>query len=330
MWREARAARVRLAANPHYWDTSRGPYLKEVVFRNDVPPAQALELVCTTEGEFDLVTEVPHAEAARVKGSRFARLATIDPVRAVAGVINRDAAGLPFADVRARQALNHAVDRDRLVREALAGYGDPLGGLTPACAAPRPLRSSPYEHDPRKAAELWRAAGGGTRPIRIAAFADWAAVARRAAADLREALGVGAEVTVHDREGELQLRKRLAERAGPHPWDVLVLMQGCQAAESVALELHRAFAGETGEYRAGPVVPAFEAGYARLTRQTAVADRVAFTQRLDRLVYDEALALFLCAPHALYAVNREVTFAPYRTTFELAGCRVSRRHWSRR
>ncbi len=35
------------------------------------------------------------------------------------------------------------------------------------------------------------------------------------------------------------------------------------------------------------------------------------------------MALFLCAPQALYAVNKHVDFTAYRTTFELPECRVS-------
>ena len=271
VWREARAAEVNLAANPHYWNARRGPRLREVVFRNDVPPARALDLVCDGEGEFDIVTGVPPAEAARVRASKFARLVTVDAVRAIAGVINRDAAGLPLNDVRARRALNHAVDRGRLVKGTMAGYTDPLAGLAPPCAVPRLTRLSPYAHDPRKAIALWREVGGGAqvRALRVAAFADCAAAAEHAAADVRAALGLGTEVTVLDRAAELEAREALADRRGPSPWDLLALTQGCQAVESVPLELHRAFVGETGEYRAGPAVPAFDAGFAELCRQTS-------------------------------------------------------------
>ncbi len=52
--------------------------------------------------------------------------------------------------------------------------------------------------------------------------------------------------------------------------------------------------------------------------------------RIDKFVYEEALALFLCAPQALYAVNKQVDFVAYRTTFELAECRVRSEHGSRR
>jgi peptide/nickel transport system substrate-binding protein len=116
----------------------------------------------------------------------------------------------------------------------------------------------------------------------------------------------------------------------PREWDILILEQTAQAADGVALELHRAFVGEAGEYRAGPVVPAFEKRYAELVRETNRLKLAHGSHQLDKLVHDAALALFLCAPEALYAVNRHVDLTPYRTTFELAETRVSADHWSRR
>ena len=52
--------------------------------------------------------------------------------------------------------------------------------------------------------------------------------------------------------------------------------------------------------------------------------------RLDRLAYDDALAVFLASPQALYAVNEHVSFVAHRATFELAETEVSEQHWSRR
>lgn len=64
--------------------------------------------------------------------------------------------------------------------------------------------------------------------------------------------------------------------------------------------------------------------------QTAKPRLAQVSDQIDRVVYSEALALFLCAPQALYAVNKHVDFTPYRTTLELPECRVSEKHWSRR
>ena len=55
---QPRSERLVLEANPDHWNLERGPRLERVVFRNDLSPAEALDLVCTTEGEVDVVTEV--------------------------------------------------------------------------------------------------------------------------------------------------------------------------------------------------------------------------------------------------------------------------------
>lgn len=325
---------MRLAANADYWDKDRGPRLEEVVFRNDLSPERALELVKTTDGEVDILTRLPAEEAVGVESSGHAKLVSIDAISAVAGVINRDADGLPLADARARRALNLAIDRDRLVREAMSGHADPLAGLALPSAVQEEHRLPPHPHDPQLAAELWqearREAGSAqNRPLRIAVMGALGRVARAAAGDVEAALGMRTEVVVYEAAEEPGLRRRLAEKRLPQEWDVLIHEHGAQAAGSVVTELHRAFVGAGGEFRAGPVVPAFEELYVELSRQLDPAGQAEVSHRIDRFVRDEALALSLCAPHALYAVNRHVDFTPYRTTFELAECSVNEEHWSR-
>lgn len=335
--REDRTPTVRLTANTSYWDKDRGPRLEEVVFRNDLSPSEALDLVCTTEGEVDIVTEVAPADAGKVDGSEHARLVSIDAVRTIAGVVNRDATGLPLGNARARRALNLAVNREKLVGEVMFGHAAPLAGLAPPSAVPEDAQLPPYPHDPGRAARLWREAWaeaggdpGGSRPIRVACFGGLEGVARAVASDVREALGVETEVKVYSPEEEPRARRRLTEGALGQEWDVLVVGHGAQFVGSATAELHRAFVGATGEFRAGPVVPGFEDLFAELARKTDPEEQTEVAGRVDKLAYDEALALFLCAPYALYAVNRHVEFKPYRTTFELPECGVNEEHWSRR
>ena len=78
------------------------------------------------------------------------------------------------------------------------------------------------------------------------------------------------------------------------------------------------------------MVPGFKALWAELLGETSRLGAARVSHRIDEFVRDEALALFLCAPHALYAVNKHVHFTPYRTTLELAECEVGPGHWSRR
>jgi ABC-type oligopeptide transport system substrate-binding subunit len=290
----------------------------EAEFRNDVDRDRALDLVCDTTGEVDIVTEVPHAQADRVRRSRHARLVTVDAVRALAGVIDRDAEGLPLHDLRARRALNLAVDRRALVRDLFGGLARPLAGLTP----PTPLttvhrapdRLRPYRHHPAEAARLWHAAGVAERPLRLAAMEAWEAVAHAVAAQLHEALGIRVDVHVlRGAEQEREVRRRLAGKQS-RDWDVMLLEQGSQTVDVPPLELHRAFAGRSGEFRAGPVDPEFERLFAGLQGHTSQLRLVLAANRIDRYVTRQALALFLVAPHVLYAVNRDVGFTPYATS----------------
>ena len=324
---------MRLVANRGYWDRRRGPRLQEVVFRNDLGAQEALEAVCTTECEVDIVTEIPPDQAQRVEHSEHGHLVSVDAVHVIAGVVDRDASDVPLHDRRARQALNLAVDRGALVREAMHGRARPLAGLTPPTALttvhrfPRRLRAHP--HDPALAARLWAAAGGvAGQTLRIAALEGLEAVAHRVADDVVAALGLHAEVRGLKGEEAADARRALAEKDRPRPWHVLIVQQGVQSADAPPLELHRAFAGRTGEYRAGPVIPAFEELYAELPRHTSPAGLVAQANAIDRFVREQSLALFLCAPDALYAVNRHVRFKPYATTLELAETEVGDGHWS--
>ena len=66
-----------------------------------------------------------------------------------------------------------------------------------------------------------------------------------------------------------------------------------------------------------------------MATQTGPARQTLAANRVDRYTTRQALALFLLAPQALYAVNRHVDFRPYRTTFELADTSVTADHWSR-
>lgn len=65
----------------------------------------------------------------------------------------------PFTDARVRQALNYAVDRQKLVAILGADRASPAQGIVPAKMPGYPERSAVFSFDRRRAAELLRAAG---------------------------------------------------------------------------------------------------------------------------------------------------------------------------
>ena len=82
--------------------------------------------------------------------------------------------------------------------------------------------------------------------------------------------------------------------------------------------------------RAGTPVEKFEELMGEFAVENDANRQGELSAEIDRLVYDEALSVFLVYPQALYAVNKHVDFVGYATAFELAETSVTEEHWSRR
>jgi peptide/nickel transport system substrate-binding protein len=147
---------------------------------------------------------------------------------------------------------------------------------------------------------------------------------------MRSALGIEVDVIVVPQEKMLAGSRMLVEKRLTPPWDILIFGWFDLSSEAPPAAIHREFLGSDGAFRAGPELPEFNKLYTEMAAQIDGQKLVKVAEQIDRYVYEEALALFLCAPQALYAVNKHVDFGPYRTTFELAETEVDEEHWSRR
>lgn len=324
-----RSDRVVLEANTDHWNRERGPRLEKVVYVNDIAPEEALEKVCDTEGEIDIVSEVSPADARRVVDSEHANLVTIDALRVVSGLINRNADFMD--DVRVRRALNLAVDRGRLIDEVFQGYAHQVTALAPPYSGGAPDGLAPYGHDPEEAKRLLSEAGWPEgRALRLAATSDVAAVAERLAGDFRDSLGVEVEMISIPDEDLVSAQKTLVEKNLPLPFDVLVHAWFDLASGYPPAVIHREYFHSLGAFRAGPPLPEFEDLMSRSVVETDAQKLTELGKQIDRLVYDEALSIFLCCPMALVAVNKHVEFTGHAATLELAETEVTQEHWSRK
>jgi peptide/nickel transport system substrate-binding protein len=316
-----------LKANTDHWNRERGPRLEQVVFRNDITPKEALGLVCDTEGEIDIVTEVSPADAERVSSSQHARLVTTDAMRVLVGIINRDAA--PFDDARVRKALNLAVDRERLIRDGLGGYAYPTAGLIPHYCAGYSSELQPYAHAPAEAKRLLEEAGyPERRALRLVALPGLEGVAQLLGDDFRGSLGVEVELIAIPGEGLLAAQHAFVEKVIKPAFDVLVFAWFDLSSDAPASFIHSWLYHSLGPFRAGPPIDGLERLFERYLRQTDAGERNKLDAEIDRLVYQEALSIFLCAPQALYAVNKHVRFVGHASTFEVAETEVDEAHWS--
>jgi peptide/nickel transport system substrate-binding protein len=326
--KQDRSPRVVLKANTDHWNRERGPRLEQVVFRNDISAEEALGLVCDTEGEIDIVTEVSPADAERVSRSRHARLVTTDAMRVLLGIINRDAA--PFADARVRKALNLAVDRERLIREGLGGYASPTAALIPHYGAGYSSELQPYAHAPAEAKRLLEEGGYPEgRPLRLVALPGLEGIARLLADDFRGSLGVEVDLIAIPGEGLLAAQHAFVEKVIEPAFDVLIFAWFDLSSDAPASFIHSWLYHSLGPFRAGPPIEEFERLFERYVRQTDARELNRLDAEMDRLAYQEALSIFLCAPQALYAVNKHVRFVGHASTFEVAETEVDEAHWSR-
>jgi peptide/nickel transport system substrate-binding protein len=147
-----RADRVVLEANTEYWDTTRWPRLQQIIFDNTLEQHDAVELVKTGEGRVDLVSGLSPLETLRVAESPFAKVVksrgSLEPVF---GQFNMLKAESPWRDIRLRQAVNVAINRDDLIRYATKGNGVIIPALVPVQGFGYDADLAPYAFDPGKA-----------------------------------------------------------------------------------------------------------------------------------------------------------------------------------
>jgi len=108
----------------------------------------------------DLVTELSPLDTIRVAQSSFATVVkNRGALTTVFGFFNMRKTGSPWRDVRLRQAVNFAINRDDLIRYATKGNGVIIPALVPVQDFGYDPALEPYPFDASQARELLRQAG---------------------------------------------------------------------------------------------------------------------------------------------------------------------------
>lgn len=145
--------RVVLQANENYW---RGKPKIDKVTIKAVPEASA-RVAALQAGQADIVVNVPPESVDLVNRSANSKVLAATALRNVTIVF--DSRTPPFNDVRVRQALNYAVDKESLIKNVLGGRGEIQASTTHALTANHNEALKPYPYDPQKAKELLAQAG---------------------------------------------------------------------------------------------------------------------------------------------------------------------------
>lgn len=145
---------VTLEARADYWGTP--PAFKTVTYRA-IPDASS-RVAGLLAGEVDVVVAVSPDDFDRINSSGRAQASAIPSTRTAFLLINTSKE--PMDDVRVRQALNYAVDKEALIEYLLQGLTAPSKAqITTAAYYGHDPDLEPYSYDPEKARELLAEAG---------------------------------------------------------------------------------------------------------------------------------------------------------------------------
>lgn len=107
-------------------------------------------------GEVDVAYPVPYEQAKRLQSSD--KLEVVAAPSIIARYLSMNVQHKPFDDVRVRQAINYAINKEALAKVAFSGYAFPSQGVVPKGVA-YAHKIDPWPYDPAKAKELLKEAG---------------------------------------------------------------------------------------------------------------------------------------------------------------------------
>jgi peptide/nickel transport system substrate-binding protein len=144
--------RVTMVRNENYWGEKAK--LDEVVWR--VIPDDAARMVALEAGEVHVAVRVPPLDIPRLEADPEIYVDHTSSIRTI--YIGFNTLVEPFDDIRVRQALNYAVNKEAIVKYVLGGVGRVSDApISPGIFGYHPIMT--YEYNPEKAKALLAEAG---------------------------------------------------------------------------------------------------------------------------------------------------------------------------
>lgn len=150
--------KIVMEAFEDYWEEGM-PKVARLIFRPI--PEESTRIAAVQTGEIHIANRLPVDEAQRLLGAENIKIVRypVDRVYYIAFNNLTTGVGTPLEDVRVRQAMNYAVDRQAIIDALFNGYASlSTGYITPSNMGYNDSLE-PYPYDPEKAKELLAEAG---------------------------------------------------------------------------------------------------------------------------------------------------------------------------
>jgi peptide/nickel transport system substrate-binding protein len=275
-----------------------GPWVEKIVWRTITEPAARVTALRT--GDADLIANVPPAQVSAVSGGGMQIVRTAG--LGIMLLILNPAKG-PLSDKRVRQALNYAIDKEKIIRGLYAGAARPLNGpWSTINEGYDPSLPLPYPYNPDKAKQLLAEAGHGsglklTLVTPNGRYLNDRQVAEAAAGDLRK---VGVEMEVTPLEWGAVIKELQEKRA-----DGFLLMQNNADTFQIASTCFSSkIKGLPWQNYANPRVDAL---IEQVGQELNERERLGLFKELGRQLVEDAPWVFLHQQDDVYGVRDRVT-----------------------
>ena len=292
-----------MTPNEAYWNPDRKPTV-QIVFDNIMSKADALKAVTAGDKKLDIVTMLTPADAKAFDGKGHAHIQSKNAKTVLAAVFNQSEANSPWKNIAVRKAMNMAVDRAALLKDAGGGYGV----LMPAFIQKGRFGYNPnieqYPYDVGKAKAELAKAGLAGKTVTIGATEEYAPLVKQMGEELQKVGLTLKQVDAKDKKADMTLDWQFDWSPG-YPVGVV----------------HREFFGKDGAYLEGADTTKFDEMAEKLIQTEDLAAQEKIVQDIEAYEHDQANVLFLYSPATLFAVSDRTVFTPY-DTFMFEGAEI--------
>ena len=273
--------------------------VERAIFR--IIPESASRVSALLAGDVHIINELPAFAVPQVEASDVADVMTVNGTRSFFIAMNNE--GEIFDDVRVRQAVAHAIDKDLIINAILGGNAARIEGILSPDAFGKNEDLPAYDHDPEKARALLAEAGypdGIEVTMDVeGAFKD---TAEAIASMLTEA---GITTTVAVGEGAL-LTEKWRTMGEPKEGDMYFSSwgNGSLDPEDIFVPTHMTDArGNSAGYSNSEIDRLLDEAATELDRGV----RASMYQEAEAIVNAEVPYVYLWVPQDIYGVSKRVS-----------------------
>lgn len=264
-----------------------------------VIPEAASRIAALESGDVDIISNVETSQVERLKGEKNFSVVGNPTTRVIFMGINTKVDG-PMKDVKVRQALNYAVDKQAIIKGVLDGYATQVATISTPEYDGYDSSITPYEYNPQKAKQLLAEAGypnGFSLDISVSAgYLNGKDVVQAMAAQLGE---VGIKCNIKEIDANTQRDKISAGTIEA------LYLNGIGGPYS-NIDLVAKLSFSTGERYSTYSNPKFDELRAKAAATIDKNEAKKLMSQMQQMMKDEAPAIFMYQQHGVYAYNNRV------------------------